>query len=238
MNGISMALRCRLRRVLSQCLDPVPATFEARLPSEIPEAKFHAVIEATWPPGTNAGQSMRSLAGRLLDVAQPVANRCSVLDRDGAWAALDLALLNDASVQGCGLISLSVTDLRVGPEDRCLAERRETLRRETALAQARAENMRVLLADPTTARLWWLENSPGKLEKLAEQKMDGIFEKVATLFGESARRPAADPIAELIRLFLQGLDGRFREQLINQLHLVFSAYERDDLAMRLDAYQP
>jgi len=45
------------------------------------------------------------------------------------------------------------------------------------------------------------------------------------------------PIAELIRLFLQGLDDRFRAQLIDQLCLVFSAYERDDLAARLDAHQ-
>jgi hypothetical protein len=49
--------------------------------------------------------------------------------------------------------------------------------------------------------------------------------------------PAADPIAELIRLFLQGLDGRFRERLIDQLRLTFSAYERDDVAAGLDAYQ-
>ena len=238
MNGTSMTLQSRLRRVLSQRLDPVPAKFEARLPSEIPEAQFQAVIEAIWPPGMNAGQSMRSLAGRLLDVAQPVANKCSVLDRDKAWAALELALRNDAGVRGSGLITLRVTDVRVGPDDRSLAEKQETLRRETALAQAKAENMRVLLANPTTARLWWLENNPGKLEKLAEQKMDDTFEKIAALFGESAGHPATDPIAELIRLFLQGLDGRFREQLIKQLHLVFSSYERRDLAAELDACQP
>lgn len=127
--------------------------------------------------------------------------------------------------------------MRVSPDDWSLAEKQEALRRETALARAEAENLRVLLAEPTMARLWWLENSPGKLEKLVGQEMDGIFEKVVALFGESAGRPAADPIAELIRLFLQGLDGRFRERLIDQLRVVFSAYERDDLAARLDAYQ-
>jgi hypothetical protein len=232
-----MALRYRLRRILSQRLDPVPAKFRARLPSEIPEAQVQAVIEAIWPPGTNADQSMRSLAYRLLDVAQPVANKCSVLDPDKAWAAIEQALLNDSGLRESGLITLKVTDVRVGPDDRSLAEKQEALHRETAFTQAKAENMRVLLADPTTARLWWLENNPGKLEKLAEQKMDDIFEKVATLFGESAGRLAPDPIAELIRLFLQGLDGRCRERLINQLHLVFSAYERHDLAAGLGAYQ-
>ncbi len=235
MNGISVPLQSRLRRVWSQSLNPIPANFKARLPSEIPQAHFHAVIETTWPRGTNAGQSIRSLADQLLGVAQPVARRCSVLDRDEAWAAIERALLNDASVWESGLITLTVSDVRVGPEDQSLAEQQETLRRETALAQAKAENMRVLLAEPTTARLWWLENSPGKLEKLVEPKMDGIFEKVAALFGQSTGRPAVDPITELIRLFLQGLDGRFRERLVDQLRLVFNAYERDDLAARLTA---
>jgi hypothetical protein len=232
-NGTGVRLRSCLRRVFSQRLDPVPAKFEARLPSEIPEAQFQAVIEATWPTGTNAYQSMRSLADRLLDVAQTAAKRCSVLDRDKAWAAIERALLNEASVRESGLITLWVTDVRVSTDDRSLAEKQESLRRETALGRAKAENLRLMLADPTTARLWWLENSPGKLEKLGEQKMDDIFEKVSALFGEAAELPAADPIAELIRLFLQGLDGRFRERLIDQLRLVFSAYERDDLAARL-----
>jgi Cyclic nucleotide-binding domain len=109
------------------------------------------------------------------------------------------------------------------------------IRREAALALAKTENLRVLLADPTTARLWWLENSPGKLDNLVTQKMDDIFEKVADLFGEPACRPAADPIAELIRVFLRDLDGRCRERLIDQLRHVFTAYERGDLADALDA---
>lgn len=99
MNGASVPLRSCLRRVFSLRLDTVPAKFEARLPSEIPEAQFQAVIEATWPPGTNADQSMRSLADRLLDVAQTAAKECSVLDRDKAWAAIERAF---STKRACG----------------------------------------------------------------------------------------------------------------------------------------
>ena len=237
MNGNSGPLRSYLRRVFPVRLDPAPAKFEARLSSEIPEARFQVVIETTWPPGTDADQSMRSLADRLLDVAQTAAKECSVLDRDKAWAAMERTLLMEAGIRESGMIAIRVTDVWVGTDDLSLAEKQEALHRETAFARAKAENLRVQLAEPTTARLWWLENSPGKLEKLVEQKMDGVFEKVTAVFGESPGRPADDPIAELIRLFLQGLDGRFRERLIDQLHVVFSSHERDDLAARLDASQ-
>lgn len=237
MNGATHPLRSLLRRVMSQRLDPVPARFEARLPSEIPEAQFHVVIEARWPPGMDADQSMRSLAERLLHVARESAKPYSVLDRHEAWAAIERELLGDADVQGSGLVTLVVTDVLVHPDDENLAERQEALRREAALTEAEAENLKVLLADPTTARLWWLENKPDKLAKLVEPEMDATFEKIATRFGGSASRPAADPIAELIRLFLQGLDGRSREHLIDRLRYVFTCYERPDLAGRLDSYQ-
>lgn len=237
MNSTGVPLRSSLRRVFSQRPDPVLATFEARLPSEIPEAQFVAVIETTWPPGTKAGQNMRLLADRLLEVAQAAAKGCSVLDRDKAWAVIERALLNAAGVWESALIALEVIDVRVGSDDQGLAEMREALRRQTALDRVKAENLRVMLAEPTTARLWWLENSPGKLEKLFGSEMDSVFEKAAALFGEPAGAAPADPIAELIRLFLQDLDSRSREQLIGQLRFVFSAYEREDLSNRLDACQ-
>jgi hypothetical protein len=233
-NGATQPLPYFLRRVLSRRLDSVSAKFEARLPSEIPEAQFQVVIETTWPPGADAGRSVRSLATQLLHVARQVANDCSVLDKHEAWAAIERALLGDVDVQGSGLTTLTVTSVMVNPADQNLAEQQEVLRRETALTHMKAEKLRALLANPITARLWWLEDRPDKLERLVEQKMDGIFEKISALFGESASRPAADPIAELIGLFLQGLDGRFRERLIDQLRIVFTAYERPDLAGRLD----
>jgi len=222
---------------MSQRLNPIPAKFEARLSSEIPEALFHIVIEATWPPGTDADHNMRSLADRMLVVARPIARPYSVLDRYEAWAAIERALLGDADVQGSGLITLAITNVLVDPGDQDLAERREALRRKTALTQAEANNLKMLLSDPITARLWWLENKPDKLEKLVDEKMNGLFENIAALFGEPASRSAPDPIAELIRLFLQELDGRFRERLIDQLRFVFTAYERPDLAGGLDSYQ-
>ncbi len=48
---------------------------------------------------------------------------------------------------------------------------------------------------------------------------------------------ASRPIAELVKLFLKDLDARFREQLISQLRLVFTSYERGDLADSLSGYE-
>jgi hypothetical protein len=236
-NDATQPLRSFLRRVLSRGLGPAAATFEARLRSEIPEAQFQIVIETTWPPGVDSGRSMRSLADQLLHVARGVTEDRSVLDRHETWAAIERSLLSDAGVQGSGLLTLKVTNVMVHPGDQNLAEQREALRRDTALTQEKADKLQTLLSNPTTARLWWLEDRPDKLEMLVNQKMEGVFEKIALLFGESASRPAVDPIAELIRLFLQDLDGRSREHLIDLLRRVFTSYERPELADRLDAYQ-
>jgi len=238
MTGPPRALRSRLLQVLFQRSDRVAWTYQVRLSSEIPEAQFQAVIEAVWPPGTSPDQALRSRAEQqLVRVARPVAAKHSVLDCDDAWAAIDQEFVRNASLRAVGLSEAMVTNLRAGPDDERLAEKQEDLRRETALARAKAERLRELLADPVTARLWWLEDRPDKLEKLAAEGKDGIFEKVANLFTESARHSAADPIAELIRLFLQGLDARFRERLIDQLDVVFRAYERADLAASLGSGQ-
>ena len=231
--------RSWLRQVLFQRSDRVAWTYQVRLASKIPEAQFQAVIEAVWPPGTSPDQALRSRAEQQLVLAvRPVAAKHSVLDCDDAWAAIDQALLGDAGLRDVGLSEAMVTSLRVGPDDERLAENQETLRREAALARAKAGRLRELLADPVTARLWWLEDRPDKLEKLVAEGKDGIFEKVADLFGESGRHSAAaDPIAELIRLFLEGLDARFREQLVDRLNIVFRAYERPDLAASLETGQ-
>jgi hypothetical protein len=231
MTGPPRPLGSRLRQVLFQRSDRAAWTYQVRLSSEIPEAQFQAVIEAVWPPGTSLDQALRSRAEQqLARVARLVAAKHSVLDCDDAWAAIDEEFVRNGSLRAVGLSEAVVTNLRAGPDDERLAEKQEDLRRETSLARAKAERLRELLADPVTARLWWLEDRPEKLEKLAAEGKDGIFEKVANLFGESARHSAPDPIAELIRLFLQGLDARFRERLIDQLDLVFRAYERADLA--------
>jgi hypothetical protein len=238
MNGTTGPLRSYVRQTLFHRFDPVVRTFETRLPSEIPEARFQLTIRAEWPPGTPTGQSLGSLAEPLLKVIRPVAERYSVMDCDEAHAAIEQAILGAAGLWESGPSTLTV-DVRVGEDDRSLAEQQEALHRETALIRDRrlqeSERLRVLLADPTTARLWWLENKPERLVQLQDQKMEGVFEKIAALFGESAGRSAADPIAELIRLFLQGLDSRFRERLVDQLGVVFHAYERNDLAASLHA---
>jgi len=246
MNGAVGRLRNYLRRLLSSRSDPVMTTFRVRLPSALAEAQFEATITMMWPPGIVIDQRQQAIAERqLLEVARSIARNYSVLDPDETRAAVNLALedrgLRDADLE----LVMASAKIEVGPDDRRIAEEREGLRRQTALVrEARleeVEQLRVLadqiLATPTVARLWWLEGKPGKLEDLVAKSKEGMFEKVAELFGVPTERPAADPIAELIRLFLQGLDARFREQLISQLRFVFTSYECSDLAERLDDYQ-
>jgi hypothetical protein len=83
-------------------------------------------------------------------------------------------------------------------KDEVLMRQGEPGSRDTAVTRDKADKLQPLLADPITSRLWWLEDRPDKLERLVDQKMDGVFAKIAVLFGESASRPAADPIAELM----------------------------------------
>lgn len=244
MNG---GLRNYVLSFLSRRSESVVTTFQARLPSLLgDEAQFQATITMAWPPGTLIDGRRQSAAElQLLQVARSVAHGYSVLNPDEARAAIDLALwdrgLTDA---GAELVAVGAR-IEVEPHDRRIAEDHEDLRRETALArEARREEVERLkllanqvLATPTLARLWWLEGKPGNLENLVAKGKDEMFEKVAEIFGASAERPATDPIAELIRIFLQGLDVRFREHLIRQLRMVFASYERDDLALRLDGYQ-
>lgn len=246
MNGGFGELRSYLWRFFSRRSESVVTTFQARLPSRLEEAQFQATIRIAWPPGALIDGRRRATAElQLLEGARSAAQGYSVLNPDEARAAIDLALFD------CGQTCIDPELVAVGakievnPHDRRMAEDHEDLRRETGLArEARreeVERLRLLadqvLATPTLARLWWLESKPEKLELLVAKEKDEIFEKVAELFGASAERPASDPIAELIRLFLEGLDARLRDHLISQLPLVFTSYERGDLAGRLDSYQ-
>jgi hypothetical protein len=246
MNGTAGGLRNYLRSILSPPSDPVMTRYRVRLPSALAEAQFQATIALMWPQGITIDERQQAIAERqLLDVARSTALQYSVLDLDEARAAVILALrdhdLRDLDTQPV----VASANIEVGLDDMRMAEERQALRRQTALArEARleeVEQLRVLadqvLATPTVARLWWLEGKPGKLEDLVAKGKDGMFEKVAELFGTPVEFQAADPIAELIRLFLQGLDTRLREQLISQLRWVFDSYERPDLAGRLDVYQ-
>jgi hypothetical protein len=235
-----------LRLRLSARSDPVVTTSRVRLPSAFPEAQFQATITMVWPPGIVPDQRQRALAERqILDTARPVARQYSVLDPDEARASVDLELWGRGVTGDDSQLVMASTSIEVDSDDRRLAEECEALRRQTALTrEARleeVERLRVLadevLANPTLARLWWLEGKPGKLEDLVAKGKEETFEKVAELFGKPADIQPADPIAELIRLFLQDLDSRLREQLISQLRFVFADHERPDLVAGLDGYQ-
>jgi hypothetical protein len=246
MNGAARGLWSYLRRILSSRSDPVVTTFRARLPSQLEEARFQVTITMMWLSGIVPDQRQQAIAERrVLDAARPVALRYSVLDPDETRAAVDLELWDRGLADTDSQPVVTSVDVHVDSDDRRLAEEREALRRQTALARkaclADVERSRMLadevLATPMLAQLWWLEGKPGKLQDLVAMGEKGMFEKVAELFGKSAEIQPADPIAELIRLFLQGLDARLREQLISQLRFVFADHERPDLVARLDDYQ-
>jgi hypothetical protein len=86
------------------------------------------------------------------------------------------------------------------------------------------------------ARLWWLDNQPDNLLELAEKT--NKFESIAALFRPSAEQPSADPVPGLVKAFLDGLSTDQRAQLVDQLGLVFRAYERTDLADELHSNRP
>jgi hypothetical protein len=246
MNGAAGGLWNYLRRILSSRSDPVVTTFRVRLSSELAEAQFQATITMMWLPGSVPDQRQRAIAERrVLDTVRPVALRHSVLDPDETRAAVDLELWDRGRADADNQSVVTRVDILVDPDDRRLAEEREALWRQTALARearlAEVERSRALadeiLATPTLARLWWLQGKPDKLQELVAKGEEGMFEKVAELFGKPAEIQPTDPIAELIRLFLQGLDARLREQLISQLRFVFADHERPDLVARLDDYQ-
>jgi len=68
----------------------------------------------------------------------------------------------------------------------------------------------LLIPTKPARRSTWFEGKPDKLEELVAKRKDEMFDKIAETFGAPSERPAAEPIAELIRLFLQGLDPRSR----------------------------
>lgn len=143
MNGTRRVLRTYLRRILFARSDPVVTTFRFRLPSVLAEAQFQATIAMVWPPGVSVDQHQQAVAERrLLDVARSTASSYSVLDPDETRTAVNVALA-DREPRGAdlGLVAASVT-IEVGQDDRRLAEEREGLRRQTALArEARLEEV-------------------------------------------------------------------------------------------------
>jgi hypothetical protein len=221
-------------------------TFRVRLSSEVRDAHFQVTIQTIWPPTTHVDRALRSIVERhLLQVARSAAKNYSVLDPDEARMAIDLKLSCDLRPEDVDICpaGANIISLEVGPDDRHMAESQQAFHRMTALAQAErleeVNRLRILgdtvLANPALARLWWLEGKPGKLKELVELDNKKVFQDVAELFSPQAERLAVDPIAELIRIFLQDLDSQCRELLIGQVRIVFHSYERDDLVDRLDS---
>ena len=246
MSGISGWLQNDLRRFLSPRSGPAMTTFRVRLPSVLAEAQFKATIMMMWQPGVASDEHQQAIVERrLISLARSVAREYSVLDPDETRVAVNLVLGNHCLGEASQELVAASAQIEVGPDDLRIAEERESLRRHTALAReerlAEVERLRFLadqiLATPTVARLWWLEGKPGRLEDLVAKGKDEMFEKISELFGMPADRPTADPIAELVKLFLKDLDARFREQLISQLRFVFTSYERGDLADSLSGYE-
>jgi hypothetical protein len=247
MNGLAWPLRRYVQRIITRRSDPTVTTFRVRLPSELREAQFQATIRMEWPPGRHIDRVLQSVVEQhLLGAARSAAKNYSVLDPHEACAAIDLELFGHLQPEGTDIypVAASVAEIAADLEDQHLAESQEALRRQTALAQAErteeVKRLRILgdeiLTDPMLARLWWLDGKPDRLEKLVELGNNKVFEDVVGLLSTPAEQLAAEPITELIRIFLQDLDPPYREQLIRQLQFVFRSYERIDLAGKLDSH--
>lgn len=244
--GLGWWLRRSVQLIIRRRADPPLTLFQGRLPSKLPQAQFQVVIQAEWPTGWRVDPVRRSLVEQhLLAAARSAAEHYSVLDPGEAGAAMDLELSSQVDMQDAGIhpTTACITQIEVGQDDRRMAESQEAFCRQTALTQIEqmedARRLRILsdeiLIDPTLARLWWLDGKPERLAELVAQGK--MFEEVSDLFCRSPEPLAAEPIAELIRIFLKDLDVGCREWLVGQLHRVFGSFERGDLADKLDSYR-
>lgn len=223
--------------------------FEARLPSAVDDAYFHALIRLAWP-FVRSGPPAHAVAQaehRLRGVAEQVARCFSPLDAGSARTALNLELRRHLILHEANLRLEGVqVDLTAEPRGCELAAHFEELRRQATVAradqQARLDRVRMfgadVLRDPLLARLWWLD---GKIENLPQMvQLDSVFEQAAVCMGgaTSEDQIVADPLPGLVRAFLDGLRPEHRELLLRQLAHVFVSYERPELARSLDGLRP
>ncbi|MEV1198631.1 hypothetical protein [Microbispora rosea] len=237
-----------LRDWLSELLrGPVPEpsfttcsrTLELVLPSDRRNVSFRARITVSWrlPEGTAVpDETLVSVCDQLVAAARDVTRSFSVLHREEAESALDMELRRFRTHAGTHHAQAT---LAVDSEDVEFARQARARDLEVMRQQAEVERLATfrdtVLRDAHTARLWWLGTDPNRLIDLAKHA-DDIERAVALIAppsGTGAQRPGEAAIAELINLFLTGLDPDSRWFLIHQLSRVFCNYDRNDLALQL-----
>ncbi|MFI6899702.1 hypothetical protein ACIBKY_00505 [Nonomuraea sp. NPDC050394] len=215
------------------------------LHSEREYLKFRARIELTWllPWETELSVDIEtSVCDRLIMAARQAARQFSVLYREEAESAVNLAL---GRVETHPYLRRARVVLSVEPE--ALEFAREQMVEDLAIERHRtAQQVELarltvlrdtMLRDGSIARLWWLQSDPKKLMELV--KHGDEFEKAITLISDGSSKRLSVPgagetsVAELVELFLTELGPEHRRLLIHQLDKVFRGYERPELADRL-----
>ncbi|MFI6708492.1 hypothetical protein ACIBF7_18790 [Nonomuraea sp. NPDC050478] len=183
-------------------------------------------------------ETLLSVCDQLVAEARDVTRSFSVLHREEAESALDMALRRFRTHAGPHHAQATLV---VDPEDVEFARQARARDLEVMRQQAEVERLAIfrdtVLGDAHTARLWWLGTDPNRLINLAKHA-DDIELAVALIAppsGTSGQRPDEAAIAELINQFLAELDPDSRWFLIRQLSRVFCSYDRNDLASQLSS---
>ncbi|SFK84524.1 hypothetical protein SAMN05216275_13782 [Streptosporangium canum] len=217
------------------------------LRSERENREFRARITLTWllPWGTELPVDIEtSVCDRLIVAASQAATPFSVLHREEAESAVNLALgrvethpyfRRARAVLG---VEAEVVEFARQQMARDLETERHRMAQQAEVTRLTALRD-TMLRDGSIARLWWLQSDPKKLMELV--KHGDEFEKAINLVSSGHGTQPSAPgvgetsVAELIELFLAELGPEHRRLLIHQLNRVFRGYERPELADRLVA---
>ncbi|MBB5081890.1 hypothetical protein [Nonomuraea endophytica] len=174
----------------------------------------------------------------------------SVLELDRAAAAITIEL-NGEPITSMPDLHVRLDSVRVrlsaGPGAVEVARSHEEAIQETVLAEVRnREKARRLsflrehfLASPSMARLWWLNDDPGRLIELAKicgKNEQDPFETVVRLLGdapEAVSASARNETAAILEIFVRELPAEAKKYLVSQLAQVLGNYERPDLAEQM-----
>ncbi|MEU3169289.1 hypothetical protein [Streptosporangium sp. NPDC006930] len=222
--------------------------YRTRLPSELQHANFDATIEVLGLLDRDQATQEAQVHRRLEERASAISATFSVLDLDGAAAAITIEL-NREQVASMPDLNVRLDGVRIrlsaGLGAVEAARSREAAIQETALAEMRArEQARRLgfmrehiLASSSMARLWWLNDDPGRLVELAKisngDEKDPFEIAVRLLSGTPEEAPERNEAASILETFVRELTPEARKYLISQLAQMLGNYERPDLAEQM-----
>ena len=223
--------------------------FSARLPSRdeglLFNADFALVLDIA-ARGRRRERAAQKARAAVLDVAREETRGHSVADHGLAEAELARRLLADGIVDDPD-IRIGGVEVRVGADDadielvksreRCAP--RYALKEEELRAQLRHLERLTdkVYSDPATTLRWWYERNPEHTQEL-DVAADRLRLVLADAPGAEGRGSEAEAAGMLVADLLRGLADADRDDVLARLALLFTAFDRRDLAKRLQAERP